>query len=127
MKKALNKVKLGLTSFSLASISFLSKVFGQWWEDVGQRYYAQTAYWVANPKQSEFMILAAIKALQRLLVIIVLVIWIINLIKIKKIDDKIQKKEKIKKAIITIVVILIIMLLLWIAARLLRKYRLSIM
>lgn len=124
MKKIFYKIKTGLVSFFLSSISFLSKVFAQGRGNGEQRYLAQTAYWVANPRQPELIIFVAIRALQRLLVAVVLVIWIVNLIKIKKIDDKLQKK-KTKKTIITILVILIMMLLLSVVTRLLKKYRLS--
>jgi len=113
MKKAFNKIKLGLSALWTTIISFFSKVFSQgfealyWIPNDYNNYTIQWVYWVPSTEPSTFLT-TIVKVIQRLLVGITFVLWIVNLRKIRKIENKVQKKKKIKKTIIIISILIVL-------------------
>ena len=112
MKKAINKIKISLSTLWIAIISFSSKVMGlhsDWTVD------AQPDYWIYYPSElltspkSESPILA-IKIVQILLIAVIFIVWIVSFLKIKKIDDKTLKKKKIRNTIIVIAIVILVLI-----------------
>ena len=111
MKNVFNKIKVVLTSFWMALISFPFKALS-----------IQTFYWIPSTQEYRVKSLPApvepattivdtiIKIAPRLLVVITFIVWIVNLIKIRKIDDKSLKINKIK-GMVYIMIILIILII----------------
>jgi len=115
MKKTFNKVKLWLSAFWVAIISFFSKVIGQNW--------IQALYWVpvtgididvpvlsqeSSASELSTLINTIIRIAQRPLIAITFIIGIINFLKIRRIKDKTQKKKKIIRSVITIIILLLL-------------------
>ena len=125
MKKIFNKVKLWLSAFWVAIISFFSRVF---WENFGMEqnlymdqnlyWVPQLEYWVPSPMSSALIVS---KIAQRLLIWVTLIVWIVNLIKIRKTEDKTEKKERLKRFIIIISILLVLIAACLVIVRLLKR------
>ena len=115
MKKTFNKVKLWLSAFWVAIISFFSKAIGQ--------NGIQALYWVpvtgididvpvlsqeSSASELSTLINTIIKIAQRPLIAITFIIGIINFLKIRRIKDKTQKKKKIIRSVITIIILILL-------------------
>ena len=129
MKKTFNKIKIWLSAFWVAIISFFSKVFWQgfWTLNDYNKYTVQWMYWVP-PIQDLYWVpspitpaLTASKVAQRPLIWVTLIVWIVNFIKIRKTEDKMQKKKRIKKTIIVMSILIILIIACIITTRLLKR------